>query len=226
MPWFARVPAVLEAWYPGSQGGPAIARILSGAVNPSGHLPASFPRTLEQLPRPRIAGADAPKDQPFDVSYDEGAAVGYRWYDSRKLEPLLPFGHGLSYTRFSQRGLTARLVGDELEVAFRITNEGSRAGRHVAQVYVGPVAGGWEAPKRLAAFAKVELAPASSADSALRVDPRLLATYDVRGHAWHVAAGDYTVTLSTSARDSGSSVTVRLPERWLPAGAGAPAPAH
>jgi len=224
LPWLERVAGAVQAWYPGSQGGPAIARVLSGAVNPSGHLPASFPRALEQLPRPQIAGLSVPKDQPFEVRYDEGAAVGYRWYDKQKLEPLLPFGHGLSYTSFAQTSLQARLVGDELEVSFRIANTGARAGKHVAQIYVSPVAGGWEAPKRLGAFSKVELAAGAATDATVRVDPRLLATYDVARHGWHIAAGDYTVSLATSARDATQSVKIQLPERWLRAGAGAKQP--
>jgi beta-glucosidase len=215
LPWLDRVAAVVEAWYPGSQGGPAIARILSGVVNPSGHLPATFPHSLDQLPRPRIAGENLKQDEPFDVSFDEGAAVGYRWYDAKRHEPAFPFGHGLSYTRFQQGKLSARLIQDELHVIFNVSNVGERAGKHVAQVYVSPKAGGWEAPKRLGAFAKVELAAGENAERSLRVDSRLLAVYDTTRHAWHVNAGEYVVTLATSARDSGSSVTVKLPERWL-----------
>jgi beta-glucosidase len=220
LPWLERVAGAVEAWYPGSQGGPAIARVLSGAVNPSGHLPASFPRALEQLPRPEIVGRDLPSGQPFDLSYDEGAAVGYRWYDKQGLEPRLAFGHGLTYTRFSADELSARVVGGELEVTCRVANTGKRSGKHVTQIYVAPRAGGWEAPKRLAAFGKVELAPGATAQQRLRVDPRLLAVYDTAHHAWHVSAGDYDVLLANSARDTIASVKVRLPERWLPAGAG------
>ena len=216
LPWLDSVAGAVEAWYPGSQGGPAIARVLSGAVNPSGHLPCSFPRSPEQLPRPQIAGAEAGK--PFELSYDEGAAVGYRWYDKQKLEPRLPFGHGLSYTQFAQTKLAGRLVHDELEVTFQITNTGSRAGSHVAQIYVSPSAGGWEAPKRLGAFAKLTLAAAASAEQTVRVDPRLLASYDTARHAWHITPGDYDISLATSARDSSQSVKVSLAERWLPAG--------
>jgi beta-glucosidase len=145
MPWLNQVAGVLEAWYPGSEGGPAIARVLSGAVNPSGHLPVTFPRTLAQLPRATIAG-DAPNDKPFDVHYDEGGAVGYRWYAKKGLEPLFPFGHGLSYTTFSQSKPSARVEGGEVKVTFVVRNTGKRAGKSVAQVYVSPVAGGWEAP--------------------------------------------------------------------------------
>jgi beta-glucosidase len=221
LPWAARAAALVEAWYPGSEGGAAIARVLSGAVNPSGCLAASFPRALTQLPRPEIAGADLPKDQHFDVKYDEGAAVGYRWYDQQKLDPLFPFGHGKSYTTFVQSELTARVVAGELEVAFRVQNAGTRAGKHVAQVYVSPRAGGWEAPKRLGAFQKLELSPGATARASLRVDPRLLGIFDVARNAWHITPGDYAVTLANSARDTGASVSVRLAERWLPAGAGA-----
>jgi len=224
MPWLERVAGAVEAWYPGSEGGSAIARVLSGTVNPSGHLPASFPRSLEQLPRPHIVGMGQRGEPAFDVSYDEGAAVGYRWYDKQKLEPLLPFGHGLSYTSFAQKDLAASLVAGELEVTFHVANTGSRAGKHVAQIFVAPSAGGWEAPKRLGAFAKLDLAAGGSGDGKVRVDPRLLAVYDSARHGFHVLAGDYTVTLATSARDPGTSVKVRLPERWLAAGAGAPVP--
>lgn len=220
MPWLERVSGVLSAWYPGSEGGPAIARVLSGAVNPSGHLPATFPRSLEQLPRPIIPGHGLPEKQRFQVELSEGAAVGYRWYDQKRLEPLFPFGHGLSYTRFTQLGLAARVVSGELEASFRVVNSGERAGKHVAQVYVAPVAGGWEAPKRLGAFVKLELEPGASKEASLRVDPRLLAVYRPARRAWQVAAGQYRVTLASSARDPGQSVTVQLPERWLPVGAG------
>ena len=158
------------------------------------------------------------------MSYDEGAAVGYRWYDQKKLQPLFPFGHGLSYTRFEQDQLAARVVSGELEVTFRVRNAGARAGKHVAQIYVSPAAGGWEAPKRLGAFAKVTLAPGASEERTVRVDPRLLAVYDTNRGAWHIAPGDYVVHVGSSARDLGQKVQVRLPERWLRAGAGAQPP--
>jgi beta-glucosidase len=223
MPWLPRVRGVVEAWYPGSAGGPAIARVLSGAVNPSGHLPVSFPRSLDQLPRALIASAGdgAPKGQIFDVHYDEGAAVGYRWYDKKGLEPLFPFGRGLSYTSFAFANLGAHVESGELRVSFTVQNTGSRAGKAVAQIYVSPVAGGWEAPKRLGAFAKVEAAPGATQSVTVTVDPRLCALYDTEQHRFHVAAGAYRVTLAASARDAGSTVTVTLPERSLPVGVGA-----
>jgi beta-glucosidase len=223
MPWAERVSAVVEAWYPGSRGGPAIARVLSGAVNPSGHLPASFPRSVDQLPRPHIAGAGATPDIVFDVRYDEGAAVGYRWYDHVGRDPLFAFGHGLSYTTFTQGELSARVEASELRVSFRVTNTGARRGHDVAQLYVSPVGGAWECPKRLAAFTKLELGPGESRTATLTLEPRLLSTWDSAQNAFRIAAGEYRITLASSARDLGQSVTVTLAERLIPAGAGSSA---
>jgi beta-glucosidase len=225
LPWLDRVRGVLEAWYPGSAGGRAIARVLSGAVNPSGHLPVSFPRGLDQLPRPTIAGQGLPKGQTFDVHYDEGAAVGYRWYDKRGFDPLFAFGFGLTYTTFARDALTARVDDGELKVSFRVRNVATRPGKDVAQVYVSPVAGGWEAPERLGAFAKVDLAPGATQELTVTVDPRLLAVWETARGGFRIAPGVYRVTLASSARDTGQSVTVTLPERMLPAGAGR-MPAH
>jgi beta-glucosidase len=218
MPWAGRVRGVLAAWYPGSRGGTAIARVLSGAVNPSGHLPVSFPRSVAELPRAAIAGTGASADNVVEVRYDEGAAVGYRWYDRRGIEPQFPFGHGLSYTSFARAGLSARVEQDELSVSFRVRNTGARAGKDVAQIYVSPVAGGWECPKRLGAFAKVELAPGAERTVTVMVDPRLLSVWDAARGGFRIAPGEYRVTLASSARDAGQTVTVALKERALPPG--------
>jgi beta-glucosidase len=220
MPWLARVDAVLEAWYPGSAGGAAIARVLTGAVNPSGHLPITFPRAVEQLPHPTLAGQGLRQNESFDLRYEEGAAVGYRWFDKNGTEPLVAFGYGLSYTRFAHEALAARVEGGELHVTFRVRNTGARPGKDVAQIYVSPVAGGWEAPKRLGAFAKVDLKAGAIRDEDLVVDPRLLAVWDGVQGGFRIASGLYRVTLASSARDKGESVSVTLPERALPAGAG------
>jgi len=178
-------------------------------------LPVTFPRTLEQLPRAKIAGEGMPDGTRFDVRYDEGAAVGYRWYAKKGFKPLFPFGHGLSYTTFAQSKLAARVESGELKVSFSVTNTGKRPGKSVAQVYVSPEAGGWEAPKRLGAFAKVELAPGASQELTLTVDPRLLANYESGRQAFRVAPGVYRVTLANSAIDAGQTVTVTLPERVI-----------
>ncbi|MBV9930898.1 MAG: glycoside hydrolase family 3 protein [Alphaproteobacteria bacterium] len=215
LPWAGRVGAILEAWYPGTAGGEAIANLLTGRANPSGRLPVTFARDESQLPRPALPGGGLREGEPFAIDYSEGAAVGYKWFDARHLDPLYSFGHGLSYTTFAHGGLTATLRDGRIAVSFRVRNAGSRAGSDVPQVYVaGPAGAGWEAPKRLAGFSKVALAPGASQALAVTIDPRLLATFS-RGQ-WHIAGGEYRVMLGKSARDIGETVTVRVPARTLP----------
>jgi beta-glucosidase len=208
MPWAEQVGASLEAWYPGTEGGSAIANVLFGKVNPSGHLPATFPASLDQLVRP---GEITP-----DVRLTEGATVGYKWYDAKGLTPRYAFGHGLSYTSFAQEGLSASAEDGTITARFRVRNTGDREGMDVAQLYVARVAGGWVAPKRLAGWKKVDLKPGETTDVSLTVDPRLLAVWD--GGAWKIAGGAYKVMLARSARDIGETVTVQVPARTLPAG--------
>ena len=157
MPWINEVRGVVHLWYPGTSGGDAIANLLFGRVNPSGRLPISFPKDASQLARPALTTTDAAGKKTGNVSYAEGATVGYKWHDAKKLPPLFPFGFGLSYTRFEHSGLAVRLEGQDLVVKFRVRNVGQRAGKDVPQIYVSPVAGGWEAPKRLGAWRKVDL---------------------------------------------------------------------
>jgi beta-glucosidase len=137
MPWLNSVAAVLEAWYPGEEDGNAVAEILFGDVNPSGKLPLTFPKSVQDT-----VGRD-PAEYPGDghtVQYSEGLEVGYRWYQLHKAEPLFPFGFGLSYTTFSYSSLTVvagRAGMHTATVRFRVTNTGKRQGAEVAQVYVG-----------------------------------------------------------------------------------------
>ena len=217
MPWLDQVGAVLETWYPGTRGGEAIARLLFGEVDPSGRLPISFPRGEHQLPRPRLDGDPKAPDAMFAVDYSEGAAVGYKWYDRQGLEPLFPFGYGLSYTRFAYDGLRARAEGAAVTIAFNVRNVGGRAGKDTPQVYVGPRAGGWEAPRRLAGWRKVSLKPGRAQHVTLTVDPRLLATYDSAAQVWRIAPGDYEISLGASSRSLTSHATVTLAARTLPA---------
>lgn len=221
MPWIDRVKGAVEAWYPGAKGGEAIARILTGKVNPSGHLPATFGRAATDWPRATIDGEQYPEKHVFDVRFSEGAAVGYKWFDRNRIKPLFPFGHGLSYTSFSQGGLKAGVKAGTITASFTVKNVGSLRGKQVAQVYVAPVGGGWEAPKRLGGFAKVDLAPGQSKSATVVVDPRLLGMWDSARPGWMVKAGKYRVTLATSATDPGTSVVVTLPGSHLPAGRGA-----
>jgi beta-glucosidase len=208
MPWLPNVSAVVEAWYPGTQGGEAIASVLFGEVNPSGHLPATFPQSESQLPRPVLDGFTAPPDMRFDVTYHEGATVGSKWFDLKGLTPLFPFGHGLSYTDFTLSDLTASASGGVLQASFTVRNVGRRAGKEVAQVYVAPLGAKWEAPKRLAGFQKVEVQPGAGVKASVTVDPRLLAMYESASKTWKVAKGDYKVILAASATDRQAVSTV------------------
>ncbi len=218
MPWLNDVGAVVEAWFPGSNGGEAIARVLTGEVNPSGHLPATFPASLDQLPRPVLDGDNhGPRGKLYTVNYGiEGAAVGYKWFDKKGLKPLFPFGYGLSYTRFEAGGLTAQPSGKALSASFTVKNAGDRDGKAVAQVYVSPASdAGWEAPKRLGGWVKLDLRPGESRAATVAVDPRLLAVYDAVSKTWRIKAGDYQVMLANSAADIVQTQTVHLDAQTL-----------
>lgn len=212
MPWLGKAAGVLEAWYPGSGGGEAIARVLFGAVDPSGHLPVTFPSSRDQLPHPVLPGSSAPAGRAFAVHYDAGAAVGYKWYQEKGLAPQFAFGYGLSYTRFGYRGLTAAAEPDgRVRVSFTVSNLGRSNGAAVAQVYAGSGSGGWEAPRRLAGWKKVELAAGASKRVSLEIDPRLLAVFDTHSHGWRRAAGTYELWLGSSSSALPVSMSLHLP---------------
>ncbi|TFI58991.1 glycosyl hydrolase [Sphingomonas parva] len=216
MPWADRVAGIVEAWYPGTAGGEAIANVLFGKVNPSGKLPVTFPRDESQLPRSVRPGTGLANGEMFAIDHPEGAAVGYKWFDAKGHEPLFPFGHGLSYTDFDYGGLRADASSGDLSISFRVKNDGSARGMDVPQVYVAPAAGGWEAPKRLAGFKKIDLAPGTETVVTLTVDPRLLATWNEGAKEWRIAEGEYKVMLGRSSRDIRETESVRIPAKTLP----------
>ncbi|MEJ1968976.1 MAG: glycoside hydrolase family 3 C-terminal domain-containing protein [Rhizomicrobium sp.] len=211
MPWRDKVPAILEAWYGGSGGAMAVAQILFGAVNPSGRLPVTFPRSEDQLPRPVLSDA-ATASQPFDVAYSEGADVGYRWFELRKLTPLFPFGFGLSYTTFDYRGFETK-GGDTITASVSVTNTGARAGSETVQLYATPPTAG--AAARLVGWSKVRLEPGETRLVTIAAEPRLLAHFDGAAQAWHIAAGDYVVSLRRSATDIAVGGQATLAERTI-----------
>jgi beta-glucosidase len=220
MPWIDAVGAVVEAWYPGTAGGEAIARVLTGEVNPSGRLPATFPQSEAQLPRARVDGNVAAEPGRYSVDYNiEGAAVGYKWFELKGHKPLFAFGHGLSYTSFDFEALKAKAEGGAIAVDFKVRNSGARAGAAVAQVYVSRMAGGWEAPRRLGGWSKLSLDPGQSGAGRVLIDPRVLAVFDSASGSWKIAAGDYLVTLATASDAPVSSVKVKLAGRQFAAGA-------
>jgi beta-glucosidase len=215
MPWLPQVPAVLEAFYPGIRGGQAIARILTGKVNPSGHLPISFPASNAQLAHAEIPGFGRKDGMPVHITYDEGATIGYKWYDAKGYKPLFAFGHGLSYTNFAVAEPRAHVAHGVLTVGAALRNTGRLAGKGVVQVYVAPAdakASGWEAPKRLVAFQKLELQPGAANAFTQAVDPRLLATYEVADDSWRIRAGTYRVLFGQAADDLPVAVDVTLPD--------------
>jgi beta-glucosidase len=223
MPWVGKVTAVLQAWYPGSAGGEAIARVLTGEVNPSGRLPVTFPRSVEQLPRPRLDGFPEQRNARITVDYTiEGAAVGYKWFERSHLDPLFAFGYGLTYSKFELSNLGADVDHTGLNVRFSVKNAGGRAGKYVAQVYVSPVRSptplGWESPQRLCGFKKVSLQPGESTAASLSIEPRALAVYDEEGKRWVIEEGDYEVSLSTDARTVVAHKTVHLTRQVVPTG--------
>ena len=218
MPWIDQVKGVLQAWYPGTSGGEAIANLLFGRVNPSGHLPISFPRDASQFARKDLEEKDQRGAKAGTVTYKEGATVGYKWHDAHQLPPMFPFGFGLSYTQFSYGDLQARLEGEDLVVRFHVANTGPSDGKDVPQVYVSSVAGGWEAPKRLAGWRKVDLKKGSGTEVELRVDPRLLAVFTEADNLWRIAPGNYKVMLGSSAADLKMETSIALRERRLPVG--------
>jgi beta-glucosidase len=212
MPWGDRVRAIVEAWYPGQAGGQAIAEVLTGAVNPSGRLPITFPVDLGQTPRPELPDSGTPWATPTTIRYDEGAEVGYRWFAKTATRPLFAFGHGLSYTAFGYRDLTVE-GGDTIAARFSVTNTGDRAGADVPQLYLTEAAG--ERRMRLLGFERVELGPGESRSVTITADPRSIAHYDGPAGQWHIAAGVYQVALARAADDLAANVEVSLPERWF-----------
>lgn len=221
MPWRDEVKAIVEAWYPGARGGEAIADVLFGRVNPSGRLPVTFPQAESQLPRPELpglasvepsfVGTGAP-GQKLDVDYDiEGSDIGYRWFARQGLAPRFAFGHGLSYTRFARDELAVSREGDRLTARFTVRNTGERAGADVAQVYLANAAG--TPLRRLAGFARVELAPGEAKQVEVPLEWRTIAEWQDGG--WQVAPGDYRFVLAPDALAGGPSATVRLPRRRL-----------
>ena len=216
MPWLDKVAGVIEAWYPGARGGPAIAAVLFGDTNPSGRLPLTFPASEAQLPRPKLDGSDwvepdfsgnpSSGSDKLVSDYDiEGSDVGYRWFARQGAKPLFPFGYGLSYTSFESTSL--KLKG--LTASFTVKNTGKREGAEVAQLYLVDRAG--QAKRRLAGFQHVNLAAGASQSISLTIDPRILA--DWKDGGWIMPAGEYTFALGKDAETLGTPVKVKLPAK-------------
>ena len=200
-PWRDQVKGLLEMWYPGENGGAALGRVLFGDVNPSGHLPVTFPQAEADEPTagepgayPGIANSE---------TYKEGVFVGYRWFDAHHLQPAFPFGFGLSYTSFAYRDLGITATPNGATVGATVTNVGARAGDAVPQLYVGlpSLPGVPQPPAQLKGFDKFSLAPGQSARVSFPLDARALSYWEASANNWRVAAGCYGVMVGSSSRD-------------------------
>lgn len=201
MPWIDRVPAVLEAWYPGEEDGNAVADLLFGTTNPSGKLPMTFPKAANETP------VHTPQQYPGvngTVIYSEKLEVGYRWYDAQNVAPLFPFGFGLSYTTFRLSNLsvpTSAHPNERVRVSLDVTNTGPRAGAEVVQVYVASPPDAGEPPKQLRGFAKVTLRVGETERVSIALDPRAFSIWDSKTNRWAVVDGKYEILAGDSSRD-------------------------
>src|SRR3954470_9718989 len=213
MPWLGQVKSVLQAWYPGQEDGNAIAALLFGDVNPSAKLPQTFPKAMADLPiknQSQYPGVNDSKGVPR-AAYSEGLKVGYRWYDSQGLEPLFPFGFGLSYTTFKISAVHVKAgKNTRATVTAKVTNTGDRAGAEVPQLYVGMPASTGEPPKQLKGYDKLQLAPGETKTATFKLDRRSFSQFDANANAWTVAKGCYTITVGNSSRDAAQQQTVAI----------------
>jgi beta-glucosidase len=209
MPWVDQVPAILEAWYPGEEDGNAVAAVLFGDVNPSGKLPLTFPKQLADLPANTIEQYPGTNGE---VHYSEGIFVGYRHFDEDNIQPLFPFGYGLSYTTFGYKNLTVSpakipLAGGTnnqmVSVDFDLTNTGKREGKEIVQLYLGlPIAKGIpQPPLQLKRFEKISLEPGETRHVHFALDRRSLSCWNTQIHNWDVLPGPYKVMVGSSSRD-------------------------
>ncbi len=210
LPWLDRVPAVLQMYYPGMEGGHAIARVLFGDVNPSGKLTVTYPRRLQDSP----AYNNMTYPGAREVRYGEGIFIGYRHFDRAGVEPLFPFGHGLSYTTFEYGALQMPAVckaGEPVEVVVTIKNTGAVAGQEVVQLYVRDVASSLpRPPKELKGFHKVTLAPNESRTVTFTLDARAFSFYDAHAARWVAEPGEFEIQIGSSSRDIRTKGAVTL----------------
>jgi len=215
MPWAEQVSGIFEAWFAGSRGAEALANLIFGDVNPSAKLPVTFPKNDADLPHPTIVKPpansttrDGDNDAwkriaaglpAFQITYDEGLKVGYKWYDAENKPVLFPFGYGLSYTTYEYSGLKVT-PGDNVHVTFTVKNTGSRPGAEVAQVYAALPASAGEPPKRLVGWSKVQLNAGESKEVTVEVDRLYLSIFNVEKNGWEMVTGDYAFLAGGSSQ--------------------------
>lgn len=208
MPWLDKVPSILQAWYAGSEAGHALADVVFGDVNPSGKLPFTFPRALEDSPAHWQGKAFPTKGV---NTYDEGIYVGYRWYESRGIEPLFAFGHGLSYTTFEYTQASASVSGGKVRVTVSIKNTGNVKGAEVAQLYVSDTECSVDRPvKELKEFAKVELEPGEVKTISWTLTDEAFSYFDEASHSWVKEPGEFEILIGSASDDIRTTASVTL----------------
>lgn len=217
MPWIDKVPAVVQAWYLGSEAGNSIADVLSGVANPSGKLPFTFPVALEDCPAHSAGEYPGTKrnDGIWDIEYKEGIFVGYRWYEKENIKPLFAFGHGLSYTEFSYGKASAdskSMTGDgSITVSLDITNTGKTTGKEVVQLYISDMKSSLPRPeKELKDFRKIELEPGETATVTFTIEKEDLSYFDPEKHDWVAEPGKFKALIGSASDDIRAEISFAL----------------
>lgn len=218
MPWADKVPAIVQNWYLGSEAGNSLADVLSGDINPSGKLPFTFPACLEDNPlktERQYPGIKRENSPYWDAYYDEGIFIGYRWYDTKGIEPQFAFGHGLSYTNFEYSNAriskTRMKPGKHIEVSVNVRNTGERAGAEIVQLYISDPASSLERPvKELKGFRKVYLEPGESARVSFKIEEKELSFFEPSRHIWVAETGKYIAHIAASSNDIRASLDFEL----------------
>ena len=214
MPWADKVPAILQAWFLGSESGNSLADVIFGHVNPSGKLPMTFPVRLDDVAAHAVGeypGTKRADSDIVDIRYNEGVLVGYRWFDTKKIRPLFAFGHGLSYTTFGYGKLSADAskIGPDgaLTLSVDVTNTGSRAGAETVQLYISDTKASVKRPaKELKNFAKIYLEPGQTKTVTFTVRPSDLAFFDAGANAWKAEPGEFRAHVGAASDDIRSSL--------------------
>ena len=219
MPWVKEVPAIVQAWYLGSEAGSAIASVLTGDVNPSGKLPFTFPASLQDVGAHKLGeypGTPRSDGSPIvDQKYNEGIFVGYRWVDKEKTKPLFSFGHGLSYTTFAYGKAVAdkKVMGQDetLTITLPVTNTGCREGSEVIQLYISDLQSSLPRPvKELKGFSKVKLAPGETREVTFTIGKEALSFFDDTRHEWVTEPGKFEALVGASSTDIRNRVAFEL----------------
>ena len=214
IPWISKVPAIMQTWYLGSEAGHAIADIISGDANPSGKLPFSFPVKLNDNAAHSFGELSYPGDS-INQYYKEDILVGYRWHDTKKIEPLFSFGYGLSYTSFeiSEVSTDKKIFGadDQIKISCKVTNTGNVDGSEVVQVYIGKHKSNVKrALKELKGFQKVKLAKGASSEVEILVNAKDLSFYDETISNWNLEKGTYYIYVGNASNSITEKIKIKI----------------